>query len=240
MQLYKSQVNAHSEQLNSWVQNTAASWLAKGKAVGLLGGDHSCPFGLIKALSEVHDDFGILHIDAHFDLRKAYEGFRWSHASIMRNVLEHSDSVTSIAHVGIRDFCESEWLFARKDPRCSIFSDADIMNHKMTGQMFSQLVGQILDSLPQKIYISFDIDGLEPSLCPNTGTPVPGGLNAHEVNFLLEEIDRRNKQVIGFDLSEVASMKGSDWDYNVGSRMLYKLCGILINSAQRTHNDHKG
>ena len=82
--------------------------------------------------------------------------------------------------------------------------------------------------LPDKVYLSLDIDGLDPSLCPNTGTPVPGGLTYHELLVLLGELRRGDRKVIGFDLCEVGSAKDSDWDANVGARILYKLAGVCF------------
>jgi agmatinase len=102
------EINAGSIFLNSWVYEQTKELLERGKLVGLLGGDHSTPFGYIKAIAEKYPDFGILQIDAHCDLRDAYEGFIYSHASIMYNVLKEIDAVKKLVQVGIRDFCDEE------------------------------------------------------------------------------------------------------------------------------------
>ena len=97
-------INSYSKELNSFVEKESLRHLKSNKIVGLVGGEHSSPYGLIKALSSQHKDFGILHIDAHFDLRKSYENYEHSHASIMNNVLTNIPEVKKIVSFGIRDF----------------------------------------------------------------------------------------------------------------------------------------
>ncbi len=203
-------------------KSLADHWLSRGKKVAFLGGDHSSPLGLIRALSS-KQEFGILQIDAHMDLRKAYEGFEYSHASIMYNAIQE-DGVGSITQVGIRDFSEKEIAFIEQiEKPVHVFYDDQLKAGMMQGQTWDDWVQQIVKTLPDRIYISFDIDGLQPYLCPNTGTPVPGGLTFEEADYLMRAVVRSGKEIIGFDLSEVSP--GSDeWDANVGARILYRLC----------------
>ncbi len=219
-----SEINKGSEKLNDWLYQQSSEFLAAGKLVATIGGDHSTPLGLIRALAEVHNDFGILHIDAHADLREAYEGFEFSHASIMQNVLQ-LEEVKSLVQVGIRDFCEDEVkLVKESDGRVVMFTDAQLKKGHFQGISWHQQVMDIVERLPQHVYISFDIDGLDPSLCPNTGTPVAGGLSFNEALYLLEQTVRSGRTIIGFDLSEV----GDDpWDANVGARILYRLSNLM-------------
>ena len=226
-------VNGYSDKVNSKIEYASKTHLKNNKLVAVLGGDHSSPFGLIKALAETHSDFGILHIDAHFDLRKAYEGFNYSHASIMYNVLHALPQVSSLVQVGIRDFCTFEREESlRQEERVSVFYDSLMLARKFEGQTFKDLAHEIVAKLPNKVYISFDIDGLNPTYCPGTGTPVPGGLDYNEAMYLLEVLAFSGKTIIGFDLCEVASQtQPSEWDFNVGARVLYKLCGALFASS---------
>ena len=219
-------VNDLSAQVNNIVYEKAKSLLAQGQSVGLVGGDHACPLGLIKALGEVHADFGILHIDAHHDLRIAYEGFQYSHASIMHNVLTEVSQVSKILSLGIRDFSEDEARYAADSDRVETLYDSEIHDARMSGVPVVDLLKKSLSKLPKNIYISFDIDGLEPSCCPNTGTPVPGGLDYGAAVFLLELLDSLEHRIIGFDLCEVSPSE-DEWDANVGARILYKLCGLM-------------
>jgi agmatinase len=227
-------VNDCSRKIDQRVYDTAKKWLSKGKTVAVLGGDHSSPFGLIKALGERHDSFGILHVDAHMDLRNAYEGFDRSHASIMFNVLKDVPQVTKISAVGIRDFCQEEMnMVQRSEGRSQAFLDHHWALRRTQGETSAKLIQEVIASLPKKVYVSFDIDGLDPVNCPSTGTPVPGGLTYHEGIALLQLLAESGREIIGFDLCEVAPNGRDEWDGNVGARMLYKLCGATLFSRER-------
>lgn len=210
------------------VYSRSLALLRAGKKVVLLGGDHSTPMGYMKALAEHHGSFGILQIDAHMDLRIAYEGFRWSHASIMYNALS-LPQVSRLVQVGVRDYCAAETGVANaSDGRVIYHTGRQLARRKIEGQAWAETCKDIVRSLPDKVYISFDIDGLEPSLCPHTGTPVAGGLGFEEVMYLLDLAGREGRQIIGADLVEVApGPDGNDWDGNVGARILYRLCGLV-------------
>lgn len=221
-----AEINAACEKMNEHVQQQTGKWLSQGKLVGLVGGDHSTPLGFMRALSERHDDFGILHIDAHKDLRDAYEGFKYSHASIMFNALKISQ-ISKLVSVGIRDFCQAEAdVVTSENGRVEIFTEARLQRERFAGKTWQQQCDHIIARLPNKVYISFDIDGLDPTLCPNTGTPVPGGLSYDQATYLLYCLKNSGKQIIGFDLVEVAP-GSDDWNGNVGARLLFYLCGVL-------------
>lgn len=223
-------VNELSYKVNAEVLQAARKEMADGKIVGLVGGDHASPYGAIAAMAEREKSFGILHIDAHSDTRKAYEGFIWSHASIMYNVMETLPQVSKLVQVGIRDFCEEEYDYIHANPkRIETFFDAQIARRKAEGQTWITQIKQMVSHLPQKVWISFDIDGLDPRLCPNTGTPVPGGLDYHEAVFLIGEVARSGRTIVGFDLNEVAPGK-DEWDANVAARLLYKLTAWTLAS----------
>ncbi|MDA0752706.1 MAG: agmatinase family protein [Verrucomicrobia bacterium] len=217
------EANQAADQLKTSLKKEALNHLKSGKLVGLVGGDHSTPLGLMEALAEHHGSFGILQIDAHADLRPSYEGFEFSHASIMWNALKITE-ITRLVQVGIRDLCQQELDLIRSQPnRIQTFFDAQLKEGNHEGQPWKATIQRIVETLPDKVYISFDIDGLDPKLCPHTGTPVPGGLAFHEAVSLIREVVKSGRTIIGFDLNEVAP--GNDeWDANVGARVLYKLC----------------
>lgn len=226
-----AEVNRGGELLYNWVKEMTGNLLKEGKKVGLVGGDHSTPLGFIKALSEIHSDFGVLQIDAHADLREAYEGFTYSHASIMYNVLKDIPQVSKLVQVGIRDYCDEELMLIRQNPdRISTFFDKDIKEQQFEGNTWKQICDQIVSELPQKVYISFDIDGLDPKLCPNTGTPVPGGFEVEQVLYLFKQVHKSGRELIGFDLNEVSCGEHSQdgIDSIVGARVLYKLCNYMV------------
>lgn len=223
----RSQVDRFCHQVNEWVYARAKEWIARGKAVGTLGGDHGTSFGAIRAHAERWPGLGVLHIDAHADLRERFEGFRWSHASIMFNVLEELPGVSKIVQVGVRDLCEAEAALIRARPeRISTHFDAEIAARRFAGRPWKKQLSQIVAGLPRHVYVSFDIDGLEPNLCPHTGTPVPGGLSFQEASSLLGAVVESGRTIIGFDLTEVSpDPDGGEWDANVAARVLYKLIG---------------
>jgi agmatinase len=220
-------VNKACRELHTEVKETILHWMEKGKKVVLLGGDHSTPLGYYEALATKHEDFGILHLDAHMDLRNAYEGFTYSHASIMFNALKISN-ISKIVQVGIRDFCEQEIDVVKAEKnRVIVHTDSDLKSASFEGTTWKQQCDEIIKELPQKVTISFDIDGLYPWYCPNTGTPVPGGFSFEQATYLFNKLAESGKEIIGFDLVEVAPGEADDWDGNVGARMLFHLCGIL-------------
>lgn len=225
-----SLVNDGSMWLNNNIYCATRDLLKQNKIVALVGGDHSTPYGAIKAVSEVHDNFGILHIDAHRDLREAYEGFEYSHASIMYNVLRDIEQVERIVQVGVRDFCDDEQRLATASSRVVSFEDMELSRAKFEGKNWGAQCRVIVDALPQKVYVSFDIDGLEMSYCPHTGTPVCGGLSYNEAVYLLEILVESGREIIGFDVVEVVPSEGDLLDLIVGARVLYKLSGLAIKS----------
>ena len=223
------EINTVCRKLHTEVKEKCKKWLALGKKVILLGGDHSTPLGYYEALAELHDDFGILHLDAHMDLRIAYEGFTYSHASIMYNALQ-LPQISKLVQVGIRDFCEEEVRVVKsQNSKVKVHTDNDIKTQLFEGKTWQELCDDFIAQLPKKVLVSFDIDGLNALYCPNTGTPVPGGMSYEQAAYLLNKLADSDKEIIGIDLVEVAP-GDNDWDGNVGARMLYNLCGVLAKS----------
>lgn len=234
MQTLLNDLNTACLNTKSWVKEKSLEYLNDGKLIGVLGGDHSSPLGLLEALSEKHNDFGILQIDAHADLRIAYEGFTYSHASIMYNALQ-LPQISRLVSVGVRDACEAEIQMATdSNGRILPFYDHTLQQGLLSGEKTWQQYCQIIVAqLPQKVYISFDIDGLSPQYCTHTGTPVPGGLSFNQAMLLLKELRIQQKTIIGFDLCEVSvgtyppSTPIQEYNANVGSRVLYKLSNLM-------------
>ncbi len=224
-------VNEGSLMLKNWVYEMTKTLLKNGKKVGLIGGDHSTPLGYLKALSEIHSEFGILQIDAHADLREAYEGFIYSHASIMYNVLKEIPEMKKLVQVGIRDYCDEELSIINDNPnRVKTYFDKQIKERQFEGETWKSICSEIINQLPEKVYISFDIDGLDPKLCPNTGTPVPGGFELDHIFYLFKILKASGKEIIGFDLNEVSTGEsGNDGiDSIVGARALFKMCNYIL------------
>ena len=223
-----AKVNEYSERMNAWVYEETARLLAEDKFVATLGGDHSVPFGAIQAHAEKYPGMGILHLDAHADLRHEYEGFVWSHASIFNNVMRKIDGVGQLVQVGLRDLGQAERaMIDESRGRIVAFYDAELAARKEEGTPFARIADEIVAALPQDVYLSWDIDGLDPTLCPGTGTPVPGGLSWNEAIGLLRAIQRSGKRIVGLDLCEVSPGE-TEWDANVGARLLYKMIGFAL------------
>ncbi len=218
-----AKVNEASASLSSNLKERMENIIAKNQIPALLGGEHSTPLGLIQALDNQGESFGVLHLDAHADLREAYEGFEQSHASIMYNVLKTCKNLTKLVQVGIRDVAHAEVQLIQSDERVKTFFDWDLKKGQFEGVTWKEQVQQIVQELPKNVYISYDIDSLNPALCPNTGTPVAGGFDLEQLNYLLFQVVDSGKKIIGFDLNEVAPGTSDDWDANVGARALWNL-----------------
>jgi agmatinase len=225
------EVNEGGVYLNNWVYEHTKVLLDKNKLVGVLGGDHSVPLGFFKAIAEKYESFGILQIDAHCDLRAAYEGFNYSHASIMYNALEEIPQLEKLVQVGVRDYGADEWDYIKESNyRVIPYFDKEIKTRLFEGENWKNISEEIISKLPDNVFISFDIDGLDRKLCPFTGTPVPGGFELHQVFYLLNVLLRSGKKIVGFDLNEIGIGGDTDWDANVGARVLFKLCNLLVTS----------
>ena len=243
MQQILAKINEACGDLMVEIEEISKYWLSQGKLTVLLGGDHSTPLGHIKACAVHYGEFGILQVDAHADLREAYEGFTYSHASVMHEVMK-VPQVKKLVQVGVRDFCEEEHQkIASSRDRIATFFDPQLQEAQFSGEKWKTQCQEIIEGLPAQVYVSFDIDGLDPKLCPNTGTPVPGGLTLDQSMYLIKAVVKSGRKIIGCDLNEVAGgasvanarqpsqlvdQSGSDeWDANVGARVLYRMINLM-------------
>ncbi len=233
-----AQVDAIAQRLHNLVEKIAHKWIEKGKLLGLIGGEHSVSFGAIRAHARKWPGLGILQIDAHADLRNAYEGFFWSHASVMKNVLDKVDGVHKLVQVAVRDLGPGEAAVISSQPkRIATHFDTLLAAERFQGMTWAEQCSRIVDDLPSRVYVSVDIDGLKPSCCPSTGTPVPGGLGFRELNYLLGRVAKTGRQIVGFDLVEVAmGSHGVEWDAIVGARVLYRLIAWALESRKHANS----
>ena len=226
-------------ELNEWVHLRCLELLAAGKVVGTLGGDHASVYAAIIAHADHFADLSILHIDAHCDLRRAYEGFAFSHASVFYNVMmeprlrvgeARRRDVQKLVQVGVRDLCEPEHeLVTQSGGRIVAYFDHELAEREFRTEPWAHTARDIVGSLSQTVYVSFDIDGLDRAFCPHTGTPVPGGLQFRQAIALLREVVDSGRTIVGFDLNEVSpGPAGAEWDANVGARLLYKLAACAL------------
>jgi len=211
------------QRLNDLVRAAVSEHLAAGQVTGLLGGDHSVSYGSIAAHLQAFPDIGILQIDAHADLRPSLDGMTWSHASIMWHVMETLKPV-SLTQVGIRGICSVERAYQRSNDRIVMFTDHDMQLKLADVSSWLSICDDIIGSLPAEIYLTVDIDGLDPSCCRTTGTPVPGGLSYTQVILLLHKIRESGRIIRGFDLVEVGD---DNQDALIAAHLLYTLCGLV-------------
>jgi agmatinase len=182
-----------------------------------LGGEHSLTKGMLDALLEVRGrDFGVLQLDAHADLRDSYDGTRDSHACIMRRV---DDLGLVYGQVGIRSLSKGEADFVKKRGRKIYFA------HEIQGE--SAWMDEVIDALPENVYITIDVDCLDPSIMPSTGTPEPGGLDWYTVTSFLRKACEK-KKVIGFDVVELAPISGLHAPDFLTAKLVYRLLGYIF------------
>ncbi len=228
----RREINEGCIMLNNWVYEQTSDLLKAGKLVGLIGGEHGVSLGFYKALAEKHSNYGILQIDAHCDLRKSFNNFVNSHASVMYNALTNLPQIEKLVQLGIRDYCEEEWNYVcNSNYRVISYFDQQIKQRQYEGETWKQITDEIVSQLPHNVFISFDIDGLDPKLCPHTGTPVPGGFELEQVIYVCKKIVESGRKLIGFDLVEVG-VGDSNIDSNVAARILWKLCNYLVKSNE--------
>jgi agmatinase len=182
----------------------------------VLGGEHTVTWGVIKGYLDAGvNDFGVVQIDAHADLRDAYEGDKYSHASVMRRVVEAG---IPLVQLGVRAFCEEE-RDARKKHKVLVHDAIDLVPGNVNKI-------QLPKSFPAKIFFTVDVDGIDPSVLPATGTPVPGGLGWYQTLSLFESVAKQ-RRIIGFDVMEYAPIEGFHAYDFTAALLTYKLMGIV-------------
>lgn len=184
----------------------------------MLGGEHSVTFGAVKGLLAVNiGDFGVVQFDAHADLREAYEGDPYSHASVMKRVV---DAGVPLYQLGVRAFCDEEHAVRQQFSEQIYYRDAvDLVPNTIMSVTLP-------DDFPEQVYLSFDVDGLDPSIMPATGTPVQGGLGWYQSLSLIESIAKQRK-IIGFDVVELAPITGFQaYDFAV-AQLTYQIMDVV-------------
>jgi len=195
------------------MKRSAAAVLKKNKFLLSLGGDHAISIGPIMAAAEIYPDLGVLQIDAHLDLRDTWNGSRYNHACVMRRIVE--DLNLPVAQVGIRSFSPEE---------------ADYVKRKKLKPFYAHTIDpsddywrrKVVHSLPEKVYITIDLDGLDPSVLPGTGTPEPGGLSYRQLIKLIKAVGKE-KKVIAADINELAKIEGSQVSEYTAAKIATKI-----------------
>jgi agmatinase len=196
------------------VYQIAGDLLDKGKLLAMLGGEHSLTLGTVKAYREKYPELSVLHLDAHADLRDQYQGTKYSHACVMRRVWE----ICPVVHAGIRSLSREEHEFLSKRKIEPFYAEASI------GPDFAT---RGLPTLSPQVYISIDLDVLDPAIMSAVGTPEPGGLSWQQVLELLRAV-ADSKQIVGFDIMELCPQEGPNACAFLAAKLAYKLMGYAI------------
>ncbi|MDW7773677.1 MAG: agmatinase [Desulfobulbaceae bacterium] len=201
------------------LQKTVRNWLDRDRCVVTFGGEHSSIVGAVYAYAEFFADLTVLQLDAHSDLRESYQGDRWNHACAMARI---RDVNKKIVQVGIRSECEEEAELVRQD-RIPVFYAESIHDRDRKGEDW---IEKVVAATSGQVYITFDCDALDPSIMPATGTPEPAGLTWTQVDRLFSRLAEK-RRIVGFDINELAPIKGLDHPQFTMAKLAYRLIGYL-------------
>ena len=221
-------VNEGFAEMHRSIYKQVRHWAAKGKRVAVIGGDHSVAYGAIKALAESNKSLGVLFIDAHADFGGANEIFNYSHRSIARDIVDGVPSVERLVQVGVRDIDREEADAIRANEKVDVFFAEELAARRFEGCSWGDLCREVVAKLPQKVYISLDIDALKIEFCSNTNMPTPGGMTFDEVVYLVRCVVESGREIVGFDISEVVTSLNDKMDAIVAARLLAKLSVAML------------
>ena len=206
----------------SRVEQAVGSLADAGKMPVMLGGEHSLTIGAVRALSRRHSRLSVLQLDAHADMRDTYQGSRYSHACVMRRVRETLDADGgSIVQAGIRSISREEIEHIRKNGVDGV--------HLYTPGLYrnADTIDELIAGLGDTVYVTVDLDALDPAIMPAVGTPEPGGLSWQETLDILQAVARRSR-IVGFDVMELAPNEGPAHAAFTAARLTYKLIGYAL------------
>jgi agmatinase len=201
------------------VEQSVSGVLDLGKIPVMLGGEHSITLGAIRATRKRYSKLSVLHLDAHADMRESYQGSPFSHACIGRRMRE----LCPVVQAGIRSMSVEEAAFIRKN-NVPVFSAATIRKDRTW-------ISKVLRHLSRDVFISVDLDALDPSVMPATGTPEPGGLTWHDVLDVIREVSRK-RRVVGFDIVELAPIPGMVAPDFLAARLAYRMMGYVSKKSR--------
>ncbi len=200
------------EQVRGAVEDT----LKLDKTPVLIGGEHTLAVGAVRACSDKYEDLSVLYLDAHADLRESYMGTKWGHASVARRISE----VCPIVEVGVRSISEDEFQFAQGERRVDI-------HYWPTDGDERDLHDTVCGQLTPNVYLSIDLDVMDPSIMPAVGTPEPGGMSWWDTVRLIREVSQHSR-IVGFDLVELSPEEGPVACSSTAARLAYKVMGYIL------------
>jgi len=208
-------VNAPIEAVMERLYCEARRWLATGKFLCALGGEHSITTPIVRAVAELYPDLSVLQIDAHADLRQSYDGTPYSHASVAARLVE----ICPVVQVGVRALSLEEARARRQLPVTTFFAK-DLRDP-------SEWIPHVVEALSPHVYLTIDVDGLDPSLIPATGTPEPGGLSWWETLQMIRQT-AECRTIVGMDVTELCPMPGHEASNFIVAKLVYKALGYIF------------
>lgn len=203
------------------IESAAEEQIRSGKLLVGLGGEHTVSVGIARAVHAVHGDFTMVQIDAHGDLRDAYEGSPYSHACVARRVLELG---ATVAQFGIRSICREEIAVIRAEPeRLRVFFAEDVHAGGHLAALADLVRGRT-------VFLTIDLDGLDPALVPATGTPEPGGLSWAQALDIVRTTAREAARVAAIDLVELAPIPGQSASDFLAAKLAYKAISLVLSA----------
>jgi len=204
------------EEMTEAVYREASRLVKDKKFLAALGGEHSLSLGLVRALSHRYKDLSILQLDAHADLRDEYQGTKYNHACIGRRLLE----LAPLTQVGVRSLDRAQADYLRSEKRLKVFYASRIIGQK-------DWIEEVISTLSPNVYLSFDLDVLDPGIMPAVGTPEPGGLSWYETLDFLRRLTEK-KRIVSFDLVELSPQPGNIAPDFLAAKLVYKLLGYIF------------
>lgn len=200
------------------IKKRVRPWIAEGKFLVTLGGEHTISLALIESYLTKYPDLTIIAFDAHADLREKYENSPFSHACVLRRIWELGRPLSII---GIRSYSAGEYDFMKVAPRLTLLKAKNLQD-----AVYQQLAREHLGRIRGPVYVTMDVDALDPGILPGTGTPEPGGLSFYQVLDFLQAIVARGP-VVGFDVMELAPLPSHRVSEFTAARLIYKFLGYL-------------
>jgi agmatinase len=209
---------AGPEQMVKSIEACAREHMATGKLLVGLGGEHSISSGFARAIKAIHGDFVLVQIDAHSDLRDSYEGSPYSHASVARRI---ADLGADILQFGIRSVCQEEMDYIRATPDTTrVWFNDDVHAGGHLPELIERIKGK-------KVFLTIDVDGLDPSIIPATGTPEPNGLSWTQTLEIVRTVSQ-NAEIVAFDCVELAPIAGMHSSDFITAKLIYKVINLIM------------
>jgi agmatinase len=225
-------VNEGSVEVNDALFNQVKQWTERDKIVGVIGGDQSVSYSAIKAMGYKYEKLGVIHVASKCYMREAYQGFDFSHASTMYNVMRDVPQVEQLSIVGAQEFSPIEWERATSNSRVRLFTAQEMWTQQFEGKTWAAQVADIVETMPQNVYVALNISGLMSAYSPNKGRVSNGGLSLYQLIYLMDRVITSGRRIVGFDITEVVPRAETKRDILIVARLLFKMCSVALKGVE--------